>query len=76
MLNLQTGRYHGVSPSGGRIVELIASNGGSRLSDVAEKLSKIYSRPLSEMQTDLLDFTRDLMSRGLINGSCLLLSQL
>jgi len=64
MLNLQTGRYHGLNPSAGRMLELIAEKG--RLSYVAEELSRIYSRPLAEMQDDLLAFCRDLMSRGLI----------
>jgi len=64
MLNLETGRYHGLNPSGGRMLELIERHG--RLSDVARELSQIYSRPVTEMQDDLLEFCRDLLSRGLI----------
>lgn len=64
MLNLETGRYHGLNPSGGRMLELIERHG--QLSVVAEQLTQIYSRPLPEMQDDLLEFCRDLISRGLI----------
>jgi len=64
LLNLQTGKYHGLNPSGGRMLELIERHG--TLSVVADKLSEIYSRPLEQMQADLRVFCGDLVSRGLI----------
>jgi hypothetical protein len=64
ILNLQTGRYHGVNPTGGRMLDLLADerNVGSAAAALAEE----YGRTLADVERDVLEFCADLARRGLI----------
>jgi hypothetical protein len=64
VLNLQTGKYHGVNPTGGRMIELLERCDTVR--QAAEKLAAEYQRPVEEIEADMADFCRDLVERGLI----------
>lgn len=64
LLNLQTGKYHGLNRSGARIFEFIERDGS--LATVAQKLSEFYERPLAEMQADVLAFCDDMVGFGLL----------
>jgi hypothetical protein len=64
VLNLQTGKYHGLNPTGGRMLELVTSS--PTLRDAAAKLAEEYRRPVSEIEADLCDFCAELVERGLI----------
>jgi coenzyme PQQ synthesis protein D (PqqD) len=64
VLNLQTGKYHGVNPTGGRMIELLERSDTVR--QAAEKLAAEYQRPVEEIEADLMAFCRDLVERGLI----------
>lgn len=64
VLNLNTGIYHGLNPTGGRMLQLLDELGD--VAAVAARLSNEYRRPHSEMVRDLDAFCRDLLSRGLI----------
>jgi hypothetical protein len=64
ILNLQAGKYHGLNPTGGRMLELIERS--ATIDAAARQLAEEYGRPLEDMQADLCDFCRDLLERGLI----------
>jgi hypothetical protein len=63
-LNLETGLYHGVNPTGGRMLEELVRS--ATLREAAARLSEQYGRPLSEIEQDLLEFCGDLQQRGLL----------
>jgi Coenzyme PQQ synthesis protein D (PqqD) len=64
ILNLQSGKYHGLNPTGGRMLELIERS--ATIDAAARQLAQEYGRPLEAVQADLCDFCRDLLERGLI----------
>lgn len=64
VLNLQSGKYHGLNPTGGRMLEVLAA--APTVRDAAAKLADEYDRPLEEIERDLCDFCADLLDRGLI----------
>jgi hypothetical protein len=67
VLNLNTGIYHGLNPTAGRMLKLIDELGD--LGEVASRLANEYRVPRSEIAADLADFCRDLLDRDLIAGS-------
>ena len=66
VLNLNTGVYHGLNPTGGRMLKLLDEVGD--VDAVATQLSNEYSRPRAEMAEDLEEFCRDLLARNLIEA--------
>jgi hypothetical protein len=64
VLNLETGMYHGLNPSGGRMLQTLTAS--SCVRDAAVELSMMYERPLEEIEVDLYEFCLDLHERGLI----------
>ena len=64
ILNLQTGKYHGLNPTGGRMLELVERS--ATIGAAAQQLAAEYGRSVEEMKADLCDFCRDLLDRGLI----------
>jgi hypothetical protein len=64
VLNLQTGRYHGLNPSGGRMLEELqrAPSVGAAVVTLAED----YDAPRAEIERDVLDLCEALHQRGLI----------
>jgi hypothetical protein len=64
ILNLRTGRYHGVNTTGGRMLDLLASQRTVR--SAAAVLAEEYGRPRDEVERDVLEFCADLAQRGLI----------
>jgi hypothetical protein len=64
LLNLQTGQYHGLNPTGGRMLEVLAEVGS--IADASVRLSEEYEQPLDEVRNDLRTFCADLADRGLI----------
>jgi coenzyme PQQ synthesis protein D (PqqD) len=69
VLDLRTGRYHGLNPTGGRIFELISKSATVR--EAAEALATEYERPLDELEQHVCDFCAALLEQGLVetNGS-------
>lgn len=67
VLNLQTGRYHGLNPSGGRMLDVITKAGSVR--EAAKTLAEDYQRTVEEIEGDLVEFCADLVERGLIELS-------
>ncbi len=69
VLDLHTGRYHGLNPTGGRIFELISK--AATVREAAQALAQEYDRPVKELEGHVCDFCADLLKQGLVetNGS-------
>jgi hypothetical protein len=64
LLNLQTGQYHGLNPTGGRMVELLEETGSP--SEVAALLAKESGLPLEQVAGDVSELCAGLHERGLL----------
>jgi hypothetical protein len=64
VLNIKTGRYHGLNPTAGRMLETLERVGGVR--DCAAILAEQYKQPQSVIEKDLAALCLDLEARGLI----------
>jgi Coenzyme PQQ synthesis protein D (PqqD) len=64
VLNLQTGKYHGLNPSGGKMLEALGQADTVRAA--AASLAEFYGRPTHQLEDDLCAFCRELSQRGLI----------
>jgi Coenzyme PQQ synthesis protein D (PqqD) len=64
MLNLNTGKYHGLNPTGGRMLAVLAAEGELRAA--VDTLAEEFGRPHAEIASDLCDFCAGLVERGLI----------
>jgi hypothetical protein len=64
VLNLQTGRYHGLNPTAGRM--LAALGAGGTVGQAVAPLAQEFGQPPETVQRDLLDLCRRLDERGLI----------
>jgi hypothetical protein len=64
VLNLQTGKFHGLNPTGGRMLETLERSPSVR--EAAAVLALAYRRPLREVERDLCAFCLDLIERGLV----------
>jgi len=64
VLNLETGRYQGLNPTGGRILDLLG--GGHTVGSAARTLAEEYRRPVPDVEHDVCAFCADLLDRGLI----------
>lgn len=67
VLNLETGKYHGLNPTAGRMLETIERE--ATLHDAAVRLAAEYELPIEEIERDLLELCRTLAERGLIELS-------
>jgi hypothetical protein len=64
VLNLQTGKYHGLNPTAGRMLEALAKDGDPRAAAVA--VAEEYEQPLAATERDMRDLCEALLERGLI----------
>ena len=64
ILNLQTGKYHGVNTIGARMLDVLQKAPTAR--EAAAQLAEEYDRPLEEIERDLSAFCSDLAQRGLV----------
>jgi len=65
LLNLDTGHYHGVNPSGGRMLQLLEETDGS-VGDAVARLAEEYGETVADIAGDLTSFCAELAERGLI----------
>lgn len=64
VLNLETGKYHGLNPTGGRMIDVLTS-----VASVAEAVNLLieeFSVPREQIEADLSAFCLDLIERGLL----------
>lgn len=64
LLNVRTGRYHGLNPTAGRMVELL--DRGATPAQVAERLGSEYDLAPARVAEDLESLCRALLARGLV----------
>jgi hypothetical protein len=64
VLNLKTGKYHGLNRVAGRMLEVVERE--ATVHDAAVKLAAEYGRPVGEIEVDLCEFCSDLAERGLV----------
>lgn len=64
VLNLKTGRYHAVNPTGGRMLEVLQEVGTVR--DALDRLVEEYETSREHLQADLGAFCLKLATQGLI----------
>jgi hypothetical protein len=65
VLNLETGRYHGLNPVAGRMLEELGRQ--ETVGAAARVISDEYGQPLEEVERDLCVLCEDLVRRGLIS---------
>jgi hypothetical protein len=64
VLNLETGTYHGLNSTGGRMLEVLERE--ERVRDAIASLADEYGTEQSRVEEDVCDFCNDLVERGLI----------
>jgi hypothetical protein len=64
VLNLDTGKYHGLNPTAGRMLELLEKS--ETVEAVVERLAQEYGRDVAEIRRDLYDLCVQLRARGLL----------
>jgi hypothetical protein len=64
VLNLQTGVYHGLNPTGARMLEELER--ASNVREAAAALAGEYGHPVEEVEADLCGFCTEMLDRGLI----------
>lgn len=64
VLNLQTGRYHGLNTMAGRMLEVLSE--GPTVREAAARIAAEYDVEPAVVQADLVAFCSDLLARELI----------
>lgn len=64
VLNLQTGTYHGLNHTAGRMLEVLEEKPSVALA--ARALADEFRRPLHEIESDIGRFCEQLVARGLL----------
>ena len=64
LLNLETGQYHGLNPTGGRMFEVLGECGD--FDEAATLLAGEFEQPLETVTQDLHELCVSLIQRGLL----------
>lgn len=64
LLNLNTGQYHGLNPTAGRMFEVLCDCGD--VDAAAATLAEEFEQPLETVTADLRDLCLGLLERGLL----------
>jgi hypothetical protein len=64
VLNLETGKYHGLNPTAGQMLKTLAETGEVRRA--AAIVAREYQQPQAEIEADLCNLCQVLLSRGLV----------
>ncbi len=65
ILNLKTGKYHGLNPVAGRMLEVLEQ--ARTVQEAAEQLAAEYEQPVEIIEEDVCGLCADLAERGLID---------
>jgi hypothetical protein len=65
VLNLETGKYHGLNATAGRMLEALEK--AVTVRDAAIDLAASYDQPQATIELDLCELCNALLERGLIN---------
>jgi hypothetical protein len=72
-LNLATGKYHGLNPTAGRMLEVLRDT--PVLDEAAVIVAREFDVPLDRVRQELVQFSEDLAARGLVELSDLAISR-
>jgi hypothetical protein len=64
VLNLQTGKYHGLNPTAGRMLEALEQ--ATSVGDAAAAAARDYAQPQSATERDMCNLCHALLERDLI----------
>ena len=64
VLNLETGRYHGLNPTAGRMLDALGE--GQTLAAAARIVADHYREPRADVERDLCELCAQLLERGLV----------
>ena len=64
VLNLQTGKYHGLNATAGSMLETLERS--SCVRDAAAVVAKEYSQPQATVEQDMCELCNALLARGLV----------
>lgn len=64
VLNLETGKYHGLNPTAGRMLEELGKDVSVR--DAAAAIAAEYEQPQADTERDICDLCQALAERGLV----------
>jgi Coenzyme PQQ synthesis protein D (PqqD) len=64
VLNIATGKYHGLNPSSGRM--LAALEGGGTVAAAARMVADRYGEPRARIEHDLCELCSRLLERGIL----------
>lgn len=67
VLNLRTGKYHGLNPTAGRMLDALEA--AASVGAVVPELATAYGVEPSQIEADLIALCRGLLERGLIEIS-------
>jgi Coenzyme PQQ synthesis protein D (PqqD) len=67
LLNLNTGKYHGLNPTGGRMFEVVDRCGDFELA--VATLATEFDQPLETVRADLRELCASLVERGLLEAA-------
>jgi Coenzyme PQQ synthesis protein D (PqqD) len=64
VLNLKTGRYHGLNPTGGRMLDALGET--QSVAVAARIVADRYRQPRADVECDLCQLCGQLLARGLV----------
>lgn len=64
VLNLQTGRYHGLNPTAGKMLQALTEADSVRAAAAA--VAAEYDAPVETVEADVCDLCQNLLDRGLV----------
>src|SRR4051812_4562389 len=64
LLNIETGQYHGLNPTAGRMLQVLDEV--ASVADSIERLAREFEQPVERIEQDLTDLCEGLLSRGLL----------
>lgn len=64
VLNLETGKYHGLNPMAGRMLDVLEDSSSVR--EAAAAIAAEYNQDPGTVQADLAQFCRELIDRELV----------